>query len=198
MPVVVDNQPLSTESLGLRTFGQVLAHLQRENRLVVHVLIDGQEPDLSAAQQLRQTPTEPHTIYVETTEPRTMANEVLDEVLLQVDHADALRAETVELLRTEAHGKAFEKLSGCFTCWQATHESVQKVAQLLRIDMDRLSVDGEPLAALLARFSGQLRTIRQAIEDRDFVTLADTLAYELPESSQRWRAAVEAIRRVLD
>lgn len=196
MPVVVDNQPLSTDRLGLRTFGQVLAHLQRENRLVVHVLIDGEEPDLAAVHALRQTPTEPHTIYVETTEPRRMANEVLDEVLAQVDLADTLRGEAVESLRADNHGKALEKLSGCFTCWQATQESVQKVAQLLRIDMERITAGDEPLATFLTRFRDQLQTIRQSLEDRDFVTLTDTLAYEVPESTGRWRQAVESIRGV--
>ena len=44
MSVTVDHQPLQAEKLGLRTVGQVLAHLQKDNRLVVHVLIDGQEP----------------------------------------------------------------------------------------------------------------------------------------------------------
>jgi hypothetical protein len=47
MSVTVDHQPLATETLGLKTVGQVLAHLQRQDRLVVHVLIDGQEPNLS-------------------------------------------------------------------------------------------------------------------------------------------------------
>src|SRR5437773_6829111 len=47
MPVTVDHQPLSTETLGLQTVGQVLAHLQQQDRLVVNVLIDGQEPDLN-------------------------------------------------------------------------------------------------------------------------------------------------------
>src|SRR5687768_1685856 len=44
MSVIVDQQPLAAETLGLTTVGQVLAHLKRDNRLIVHVLIDGKEP----------------------------------------------------------------------------------------------------------------------------------------------------------
>ena len=53
MSVVVDQKPLEAEHMGLKTVGQVLAHLQRDNRLVVHVLIDGQEPDLERMSAVR-------------------------------------------------------------------------------------------------------------------------------------------------
>ena len=48
MSVTVDQRPLPVEELGLNTVGEVLTHLQKSGggRLVVHVLIDGQEPDL--------------------------------------------------------------------------------------------------------------------------------------------------------
>ena len=69
MPIVVDRKNLAAESMGMETFGNVLTHLQKENRLVVHVLIDGEEPDLSALTALRQTRLADHTIFVETTEP---------------------------------------------------------------------------------------------------------------------------------
>jgi len=197
MPVVVDNQPLSTDSLGLRTFGQVLAHLQRENRLIVHVLIDGQEPDLDAMPALKATPTGAHTIYVETTEPRTMARQVLDETDRLIDQADELRGEAVDLLSAGQQNKAFEKLSTAFGYWQHTQDSISKVAQLLRVDLNRLVVDSRSLAEFLGEFAGQLRGIRSSLEGRDFVSLADTLAYELPETTARWRDAIAAIRDVV-
>ena len=45
MSVTVDHRPLAAENLGLKTLGQVLAHLQKDNRLVVHVLIDDHVDD---------------------------------------------------------------------------------------------------------------------------------------------------------
>ena len=40
MSVMVDHERLEVEALGLRTVGQVLSHLQKDNRLVVNLLID--------------------------------------------------------------------------------------------------------------------------------------------------------------
>src|SRR3954468_9912066 len=115
--ITVDHQPLSAEQFGLKTVGQVLAHIQRDNRLVVHVLIDGQEPDLDHLGVLRQSPLRGHTLYIETAEPRQMALDVLDEVEFQLDEADQLRAEAVDLLLSNQTPKALEKLQRCFTTW---------------------------------------------------------------------------------
>src|SRR3954466_1372762 len=75
MSVMVDHERLEVESLGLRTVGQVLSHLQKDNRLVVNLLIDGREPDLDPLPQVRQSPVTGHTLFIETAEPREMALE---------------------------------------------------------------------------------------------------------------------------
>ncbi|HEY8666057.1 MAG TPA: hypothetical protein VIL86_05295 [Tepidisphaeraceae bacterium] len=197
MSVTVDHQTLEAEQMGLRTVGQVLAHLQRDNRLVVHVLIDGQEPDLSLMQSLKQSPLDGHVVYVETAEPRQMALEVLTEVDNQLAEADRLRTEAAELLNKNQNVKAMEKLSGCFSTWQHAQESVLKTAQLLRIDLNSVKVHGRTLTALLEEFTQQLRNIRASLENRDFVTLSDILTYETTETTQHWRSALQSMRSAI-
>src|SRR4051795_9285594 len=91
MSVMVDHERLEVESLGLRTVGQVLSHLQKDNRLVVNLLIDGREPDLDHLPQVRQSPVTGHTLFIETAEPREMALEVITEVESQLREADRLK-----------------------------------------------------------------------------------------------------------
>jgi hypothetical protein len=197
MSVTVDDHPLPAEQMGLQTFGQVLAHIQRDKRLIVHVLLDGEEPDLNQLGTLKAAPIKGHTIFIETTEPRTMALEVLDQVGEQLTEADRLTGDAVKFLRENQHLKAMEKLRGCFSTWQHAQESVIQVAQLLRIDLGRILVDGRPFVTVLGEFAQQLKLIRSALENRDFVSLTDTLVYEVSESSENWRAAIRSIRRVL-
>ena len=45
MSVTVDHEDLAVDAIGLTTVGQVLSHLQRDNKLVVNLLIDGSRPD---------------------------------------------------------------------------------------------------------------------------------------------------------
>jgi hypothetical protein len=197
MSVTVDHRPLAAENLGLKTLGQVLAHLQKDNRLVVHVLIDGEEPDLDHLPQVKQSPVEGHTVFIETADPRQMAIEVLDEVASQLDEADRLKTEAADLLQRNQNAPAMEKLAGCFTTWQHAQESILKTAQLLRIDLTLVRGSKLSMHELFDEFAKQLKAIRVALENRDFVTLSDLLLYETTETSAQWRDAIAALRRTI-
>src|SRR6059058_3967297 len=106
--VVVDRQPLAAEALGLHTVGQVLAHLQKDNRLVVHVLIDGREPDLAAMGTVRRETIDGHELFIETADPRQLAIEALSAVREQLQEADRLRIEASDLLQRDVPVKAME------------------------------------------------------------------------------------------
>jgi hypothetical protein len=194
MSVTVDREQLAAEQLGLHTLGQVLNHVQRENRLVVNLLIDGLEPDLTKVDGLRKSVLLGHTVYIETVEPRQMAIEVLYEVEQQLQEADRLKSEAVDLLSRNNPMGAMQRLSGCFSTWQHAQESVRKTAQLLRIDLATIRVEESSLSEFLTEFASQLREIRSSLEMRDFVSLSDTLSYEMSRSTSRWIAALEAVR----
>ncbi len=197
MSVTVDHRPLAIENLGLKTVGQVLAHLQKHDRLVVHVLIDGEEPDLDHLPTVKQSPVSGHTVFIETADPRQMAVEVLDEVEAALDEADRLKTEAADLLGRNQNAPAMEKLSGCFTTWQHAQESVLKTAQLLRIDLALIRAGGRTMQELFEEFTGQLKQIRTSLESRDFVTLSDLLLYETTQTSAQWRSALVAMKATI-
>jgi len=105
MSVTIDHELFAAEEIGLSTVGQVLSRIQRDNRLVVNLLIDGEEPDLSAMGDLRRRRLDQHTLYIETALPRDMALEVLGEVEVQLREAERLKGDAVELL----HGNHVER-----------------------------------------------------------------------------------------
>jgi hypothetical protein len=197
MSVMVDRQSLPADELGLRTVGQVLAHVQKENRLVVHVLIDGQEPDFNRMGEVRRMPLGNHVVFVETADPRELARSALDGVESQLAEADRLRTEASDLISKGMNQKAMEKLAGCFSTWQHAQESVLKTAQLLRLQLDRITVEGQPLTSMVREFAEQLRTIKSTLEDRDFVGLNDILTYETTQTSHRWQHAIAAMRTAI-
>jgi len=197
MSVLIDDRELAVDELGLQTVGQVLAHVQRNNRLVINMLIDGQEPDLEHIQVVRQSPVQGRTVYIETAEPRQMALDVLDAIGAEFEEAERLKNEAADLIQRGETSKAMEKLGGCFTSWQHAQESVGKTAQLLRLDLDLLKIDGLSLAEMANAFSEQLRQIKNALEAHDFVLLGDILMYEMSESTQRWQAALAGMRKTI-
>jgi hypothetical protein len=195
MSVLVDSQPMPVQSLGLTTVGQVLSHLQRGKRLVVELLLDGEAPDLDELPALRARPLAGHTLYIETSGPREIATQVLDEVEQLLLTTDGSREQAVALLQQSQPSRAMEKLAGCLHAWQSAQQSVQQTAELLGIDLERVAVDGASLRSVLTSFATQLREIRSALENRDYVALCDVLSYETAETTRLWLAALDELRR---
>lgn len=193
MTVTVDSESLPVEQLGLSTLGDVLSHLQEKNRLVTQVLIDGTEPDLSHVSTLRSRQLIGHTIYIETTEPAQIARDVLNEVILQMQQADSARRTATEHLVVGETNKALQKLAGCFTVWQTAQQAIEQVATLLRVDLERVQVGEMSLTQILSDFAEELRSIRSALESRDYVSLADILRYEIDQTTERWFQAIKQL-----
>jgi len=198
MSVVVDRETLSAETMGFRTVGHVLSHLQRDNRLVVHVLIDGQEPDLGRLNVTRQLPLAGHTLFIETADPRALALEALAEVEAQLGTADRLRDESGQLLQKGQTSKGLERLSGCFSTWQNAEQSVRQTGALLRINLTEIAAGATTLADMLGEFGEQLRQVKAALEQRDFVLLTDILLYEMTQTSARWQEALASMRETIE
>lgn len=194
MSVTVDDELLAAESLGLATVGQVLTHLRSRDRLVVHVMIDGREPNFDEMEAVRAQPIADRTVYIETADPRQIADEVFHQVERLLEDAEPLREQTIEHLQAGEYAEALKKLGGCFTSWTHAQQSIEKVSKLLRIDLARITAGDQTLAAWLKTFAGQLQEIRGALEERDYNLLADLLRHETNETSARWRDAIAAIR----
>src|SRR5258706_4923585 len=118
MSVTIDREPLAVRELGLQTVGQVLAHVAKDNRLVVQVLIDGQEPDIEHFGTVRATPLAGRTIFIETANSAELAISVLDEVIDQLTSADQSRQSAADLLQQNQNNKALCELGVCIRAWQ--------------------------------------------------------------------------------
>jgi len=195
--VVVDRQPLAIKELGLNTIGQVLAHLQKTNRLPVQMLIDGQEPRPGELSDIRRTALDGHTLYIETANPRELARQVLDETMAQIEQSGPLKEQVAELLQKNQLGRAMEKLGACLRCWQNAQESIAKTAELLRLDAASIVVEGRGLQQMMDEFAGKLRSIKSALEQRDYVLLSDVLLYETADTQRQWLAAAAAVRELI-
>jgi hypothetical protein len=197
MSVTIDHETLPVGELGLQTVGQVLAHVARDNRLVVQVLIDGQEPDFDQIGSVRSTPIDGRIIFIETANSAELAQNVLDEVVTQLTSAEQSKQQAADFLQQGQTGKALCDLGVCIRTWQHAQQCIEIVLELLRIDPGDVLVAHQPLAQCLANFSLQLRQIKSSLEQRDFVSLGDTLQYETSDTTQSWLSCIEAVRRLV-
>ena len=197
MSVTIDHEPLPVRELGLQTVGQVLAHVARDNRLVVQVLIDGQEPDIDQIGSVRATPIDGRTIFIETANSGELAQNVLDEVVNQLTSAEQSKQAAADLLQQGQTSKALCELGVCIRAWQHAQQSIVKVLELLRVEPADVIVANQPLEQCLANFGIQLRQIKSSLEQRDFVSLGDTLQYETSDTTQSWLSCIDAVRQLI-
>jgi len=197
MSVVIDRQTLPVRELGLQTVGQVLAHVAKDNRLVIQMLIDGQEPDITHLGRVRATPIDGRTIFIETANSAELAMNVLDEVVDMLTSAEQSKQSAAELLQQGQTTKALSQLGICIRAWQHAQQCIVKVLELLRIDAAEVTVNDHPLEECLQNFSLQLRDIKASLEQRDFVSLGDTLLYETADTTSNWLSCIDAVRALV-
>jgi predicted DNA-binding protein (UPF0251 family) len=193
MGVTVDDVRLEVDRLGLSTVGEVLSHVARGNRLVVQLLLDGNEPDLREMDAVRRRSLSGCSVFIETAEPLEIAREVLRGVETSVEEVERLRLESAELFRAGDAARAMQSLAGCFAAWGNARESVEKVAKLLRLDLTAVSAGETTAEQILSQFAGQLRQLKEALEARDHVLCCDVLTYEMENTREDWRTLVSAL-----
>ena len=193
MPVSLDHAIVNTTQLGLETVGQVLEHIAHQRRVAARLTVDGREPELGNMEVLRAMRTDEHTIHIDTANPREMALDALSAMEQALGQADADKDQAAELLQQNQTQAALAQLSACLVTWQQAQQCMAQSAQLVGIDLDQVQVDGEDLQAVVSRFAEQLREIRRALEDQDYVALGDVLTYELGETARQWRSAIVSL-----
>jgi hypothetical protein len=195
MSVYVDEEPLDAVSLRLTTVGQLLDHVTGQDRLVVSLLLDGQEPDFSNLAELRSRSIMDATLYLETTCPSQLANDALDAIDESVSQADDLRSAAAEAFRGGDASGALGKLAGCFSLWQTAHDSIGKTAKLLDTDLGGLTTNsGQSVLAVLESFAEQLRQLKSALESRDYVLCCDVLTYDMEGFRPDFESATNSLR----
>lgn len=191
MAVTIDHVPLAAAELGLQTLGQVLSHIRRSNRLVTQVLINGRAPIAADLPTLRQTELEASAVEIETAETAVMVQDAVRQLRTALDDADVQREKAVSALQLGDAVMAMKQLGPCFVTWQHAHGAVVDLAQLANVDASALEIDGVPFDQRVNAFADQLREVKTAIERRDYVMLADVLAYDVPETLAAWRQMID-------
>jgi hypothetical protein len=91
-----------------------------------------------------------------------------------------------------------ELLGNCIGVWNQVQESLVKSAGLLGLDLSGLHVEGKKVNDLMEEFAAQLRQVKEALENRDYVQLSDILQYELQDVAPRWQGLLDQVVEQID
>jgi hypothetical protein len=203
MHIYVDDNPYAVSGLADKTLRQIAMDVRRDlagkKRMLVAIYTDGQLVPSGELEAVLDCPAARYEkIDFQSAVPQTLAREVLQRAREMVVEAVPLGREAGELLSGGQTARAMELLGNCIGVWNQVQESLIKSTGLLGLDLSTLEVEGKKVNDLMEEFAAQLRQVKEALENRDYVQLSDILQYELQDVAPRWQALLDQVVERID
>lgn len=192
MAIYLDGQPIE---LAGSDVGAVLnaarAKLAESGRVIVEVEIDGNRLVDADLDEQQHTAVDGHDLRLTTADPGELAADTLAQVRTRLDDLRQIQADAAELFQQDKTGDAVQKVAQAMGIWQQAQQAVLHSAVLTQIELDDRTVDDQPVNDTINLLADQLRELRDALTNGDTVTAADALAFEWPDTIDRWQALVD-------
>lgn len=200
MEVYVDDVPIDTVFEGAATLEDALAHVQSHScpadHLVIGLRCDGQDvPGNAMADTLRRPASSCELLEVFTGTKATLVTDAMAQASACLTETQEACQRVAGLLTEGKTVEAAEALGECLRVWQQIHEAVAKSIQMLQLDASKTTVNDEPLLAAITKPKEILLQVKEALQVRDHVLLADILQYEFPEVTAQWHAIIAKLRQ---
>ena len=195
MQILLDEVPCNVDAGTVGEAIESASDLARQRgRLIVDVTVDGSrltEADLASSRCHRETA---EIIRFTSADPAEIVTHTFQDAEEALTEADELQREAAELLQSDMHTVAMDKLNEAIAIWLSVQEALAKGAQVMGLDLDTVHVDGTPVPEVIQRLNERLKTVRRSLQERDVITLADTLLYEFPQVVEQWRGLLRDLR----
>ena len=177
--------------------GEVLREARRfaesRGRVIIDVRVDGLEwgDQLTSDEALRGSA---RTVELRSADRRSLLTGTLAEAMDALDTADRLHVESAEAIQRGQTTQGLDVLNEAIAIWLNVQDAVRKIAALESIDLDLLTPAHAGARGTIADLAQLLERVRTAIANHDPVTLSDTLLYDMPAVTARWRDLVQVLR----
>jgi hypothetical protein len=192
MAIYLDEQELTLEASSLKeviTAANEKAISQK--RIVVEVSIDGQViPANELAQRQDESLPKGTDVHLVSSRPSDLAIDTLNQCTLALDEARKFTSEAAEMLQQDNVNGATEQIARSVGIWQQVQAVVSQSTQLTGIDLNTRQLDGEPINDIIQQHVNHLTELRDLLQARDTLGLADVLTYEWPGVLDRWQQLI--------
>lgn len=204
MELFIDDQPVDASILdGIETVSEALKLLQerccKEGELVTSIECDGEVVAAEAMEKLLATLVEDiGRLDVRMGTPKSLVLDAMRESATCLTQTEEVCREIAKLLTAGKMSEAIESLSRTLQVWQQIHDAVCKSIVMLGVDAESIVVNGASIARWMEKPKEVLTCVKEALEAKDFVLLADTLQYELGELTESWQDLVSRIAEIAE
>ena len=191
MSIYLDDEPVELPGPDLgAVLGQAQERLADLGRMIIEVQRDGQTLSPAELDAAEDAPVADSEWRLLTADPRELAVTTLQQVMQRLDDARQAQLAAAELLQQDQPAEAMKRVGEAVEAWQQTQQAVLYSATLVGIELDGRSVGDQPVDETIKLLLDQLKRVRDLLVAGDTVGLADALAYEWPETIDRWQTLV--------
>jgi hypothetical protein len=200
MDIWVDDQPYTTTGDARQTVGELANEVcgsaePSAPRLVVALRCDGQPVAAESLTTVLQTPASDFQQLELLTQPvAALVRSALDEAISIFEDSVASRERTADLLAEGQQEAAMRELQKFLGVWKQVQQALLISARALHVDLDSLAIGDVTLTNVLDTIKCQFNELRGAMEQSDFVVVADILRYELAEPFQQFTDFLKHLR----
>jgi hypothetical protein len=200
MEIFVDDERIDAAHLSAGTVEAALMHVQTTlcgpDQLVVAVRCDGNEvPAARMAETMCKPASSFSRLDVTTGSRYALVEDAMTDASACLADSEQACQRVAELLAEGRTVEGIELLGECLRIWQQIHDAVIKSIGMLEIDPDQLDLAAGSLTDAIAGPRAILEQLRDALQHRDHVALADLLRYEFSGVTDQWHSALLRIRR---
>ena len=191
MAIFLDDEPVQLEGGDLESvLAAASTRLGERGRVVVEVQLDGLPIVASNYAEHQDTSVSDTELRLYSADPHELTVTTLQQVKAHLDQARQAQLQAAELFQQDKQAQALEQVIQVIEVWQQVQQAVLHSVQLLRIDVDEKQVDGQTVVELTDSLIEQLKGLHELLTTVDTVGLADVLAYEWPETADRWERLI--------
>lgn len=190
MIVTLDGNKLETAFPPACTLQTVVDQVRAEhnNALIVSVAVDGQRLDEERlGSSLEQPVRIDAQVDLESGDPRRLVADALRGLCMEFEQVAPLHEQIAEQMAGNDASAAVRDLGSYIGLWNTTQRVLVQCGDILGEDLAAREYDGRTVKEWFEDVVGRLTEIRDALEARDMVLLADLVRYELPTLRETWQ-----------
>lgn len=199
MELFVDDNKVDAAFACEGTVEEALRHIQSDlcppGKMVIGLRCDGEDVRSDAmAATLCKPACAFERLDVFTDTKGMLVVEAMTQAAASLDQTEAGCRRVAELLTEGKTAEGIETLGECVGAWQQIHEAVSKSIQMLELDVENTTVNDQRLVDMISRPKEALLQIKEALQSKDHVLLADVLQYELNDVTGQWHEIIAELR----
>lgn len=199
MRMYLDDQPCTANA---ETVGDAIAAgsaaAEEQGRCVVEVIVDGALWTNEQLEQVGLTQAKAGEVRMISARPAELVGQTFADAATALDDALLLQNDAAALLQSDDQDAAMKRLGEAFAIWGSVQQALVQGSQLVGLDLDQCDVDGKTVQEYVVVLSRQLQNVLTQLEQHDFVGVADTLLYDLPEVVDQWRELLGSLQTLIE